>query len=113
VTAKESETPISKRADSGDPSNSDIPNSDIPNSDMPNGGMPNTDLTDVQGLSYEQARDQLISIVAQLEGGQIGLEESMALWQRGEALAKHCNTWLDGAEAKLTDVTEAKRKDQD
>jgi exodeoxyribonuclease VII small subunit len=44
----------------------------------------------------------LISIVAQLEGGQIGLEDSMALWQRGEALATHCNTWLDGAEAKLT-----------
>jgi exodeoxyribonuclease VII small subunit len=49
-----------------------------------------------------QARDELISIVAQLEGGQLGLEESMSLWQRGEALANHCNTWLDGAEAKLT-----------
>jgi len=57
---------------------------------------------DVTNLTYEQARDELISIVAQLEGGQIGLEDSMALWQRGEALATHCNTWLDGAEAKLT-----------
>ena len=61
------------------------------------------DFPDITNLTYEQARDELISIVAQLEGGQIGLEDSMALWQRGEALATHCNTWLDGAEAKLTE----------
>jgi exodeoxyribonuclease VII small subunit len=60
------------------------------------------DFPDIANLTYEQARDELISIVAQLEGGQIGLEESMALWQRGESLAAHCSTWLDGAEAKLT-----------
>jgi exodeoxyribonuclease VII small subunit len=60
------------------------------------------DFPDITNLTYEQARDELISIVAQLEGGQIGLEESMGLWQRGEALAAHCSTWLDGAEAKLT-----------
>ena len=57
---------------------------------------------DVAELSYEQARDELISVVAQLEGGQVGLEESMRLWRRGEALAAHCSTWLDGAEAALT-----------
>jgi len=60
------------------------------------------DFPDIKDLTYEQARDELISIVAQLEGGQIGLENSMGLWQRGEALAAHCSTWLDGAEAKLT-----------
>ncbi len=60
------------------------------------------DMKDIKDLTYEQARDELISIVAQLEGGQIGLEDSMTLWQRGEALATHCGTWLDGAEAKLT-----------
>lgn len=60
------------------------------------------ELPDIAELTYEQARDELISIVAQLEGGQVGLETSMALWQRGEALAAHCGTWLDGAEAKLT-----------
>ena len=60
------------------------------------------DFPDITNLTYEQARDELISIVAQLEGGQIGLEDSMGLWQRGEALATHCSTWLDGAEAKLT-----------
>jgi exodeoxyribonuclease VII small subunit len=56
----------------------------------------------VAELSYEQARDELISVVAQLEGGQLGLEESLRLWQRGEALAAHCSTWLDGAEAALS-----------
>ena len=65
-------------------------------------GADSHDLTDIEDLTYEQARDELISIVARLEGGQIGLEDSMSLWQRGEALATHCSTWLDGAEAKLT-----------
>ncbi|GAB3068514.1 MULTISPECIES: exodeoxyribonuclease VII small subunit [unclassified Phycicoccus] len=58
---------------------------------------------DVAELSYEAARDELIGIVAQLEGGQVGLEESMRLWKRGEALAAHCSTWLDDAEAALTE----------
>jgi exodeoxyribonuclease VII small subunit len=61
------------------------------------------EFADVAALSYEEARDELIAIVAQLEGGQAGLEESMRLWQRGEALAAHCSTWLDGAEAALTE----------
>jgi len=69
--------------------------------DMMHTDMTDTDMTDIASLTYEQARDELISIVAELEGGQLGLEESMTLWQRGEALAAHCNTWLDGAEAKL------------
>jgi exodeoxyribonuclease VII small subunit len=68
------------------------------------------DFPDITDLTYEQARDELISIVAQLEGGQIGLEESMALWQRGEALATHCNTWLDGAEAKLSTGSETDKQ---
>lgn len=57
---------------------------------------------DVAELSYEDARDELIDIVARLESGQSGLEESMRLWRRGEALAAHCSTWLDEAEATLT-----------
>ena len=61
------------------------------------------EFADVGELSYEQARDELITIVAQLDGGQLGLEESMRLWKRGEALATHCSTWLDGAEAALTE----------
>ena len=60
---------------------------------------------DIAELSYEQARDELITIVARLESGQVGLEESLGLWQRGEAHAAHCSTWLDGAEAKLGKVS--------
>lgn len=58
---------------------------------------------DVPQMSYEAARDELVEIVARLENGQVGLEDSMGLWQRGEALAAHCATWLDEAEARLSD----------
>lgn len=57
--------------------------------------------TDIADLSYEEARQELVDLVARLEGGQAGLEESMRLWQRGEALAAHCESWLDKAEASL------------
>jgi len=52
-------------------------------------------------LSYEQARDELIQLVEELESGQSSLEESLSLWERGEVLAKICQEWLDGAKAKL------------
>lgn len=52
-------------------------------------------------LSYEQARDELISIVQRLETGGTSLEESLALWERGEELAAICQTWLDGARQRL------------
>jgi exodeoxyribonuclease VII small subunit len=56
---------------------------------------------DVAAMSYEQARDELVGLVARLENGQVGLEESMSLWQRGEVLATHCSRWLDRAEARI------------
>lgn len=52
-------------------------------------------------LSYEQARDQLVEIVRQLESGSVPLSESMALWERGEQLAQVCQRWLDGAKARI------------
>jgi exodeoxyribonuclease VII small subunit len=55
-------------------------------------------------LSYEEARDELAKVVASLEGGQTTLEQSLALWERGEELAKICQEWLDGAKAKLAKV---------
>ena len=51
--------------------------------------------------SYEQARDELTEIVRRLEAGGVTLEESLALWERGEALATICQEWLDGARARL------------
>ena len=65
-------------------------------------GAPDDANSDVTALSYEEARDELVDIVARLENGQAGLEESMGLWQRGEALAAHCATWLDAAEARIS-----------
>ena len=52
-------------------------------------------------LSYDQARDELANVVATLEAGGVGLEESLKLWERGEELAAICQQWLDGARAKL------------
>lgn len=51
--------------------------------------------------SYEEARDELTEIVRRLEAGGVTLEESLALWERGEALARICQELLDGAKAKL------------
>ncbi|WP_267243191.1 exodeoxyribonuclease VII small subunit [Streptomyces sp. PR69] len=50
---------------------------------------------------YEQARDELIEVVRRLEAGGTTLEESLALWERGEELAKVCKHWLEGARARL------------
>lgn len=52
-------------------------------------------------LTYEAARDELIAIVAKLEAGGLGLEESLALWERGETVAAICQQWLDGARKRL------------
>ena len=52
-------------------------------------------------LSYEQARDELVRVVGELEQGSATLEESLALWERGEALANRCEEWLLGAKARL------------
>lgn len=52
-------------------------------------------------LTYEHARDELVETVRRLEAGGTTLEESLALWQRGEHLAAVCQRWLDGARAKL------------
>ena len=51
--------------------------------------------------SYEQAREELVEVVRKLEAGGITLEESLALWERGEKLATLCQEWLDGARKKI------------
>jgi exodeoxyribonuclease VII small subunit len=56
---------------------------------------------DVAELSYEQARDELVRVVNELEQGAASLEDSLALWERGEALAQRCEEWLLGAKARL------------
>lgn len=54
--------------------------------------------------SYEEAREELVEVVRTLEAGGTTLEESLALWERGEALAKVCQQWLDGARKRLDDA---------
>jgi exodeoxyribonuclease VII small subunit len=54
-----------------------------------------------ESLGYEQARDELIDVVRRLEAGGVTLEDSLALWERGEKLATICQQWLDGARARL------------
>lgn len=61
--------------------------------------------TTEEAHSYEQARDELIQVVAQLEAGGTSLEESLALWERGEKLATTCQEWLDGARERLAAAT--------
>ncbi|KJC65678.1 Exodeoxyribonuclease VII small subunit [Agreia bicolorata] len=67
--------------------------------------MPSTATTpsteDIDALSYEQARDELVRVVTELEQGSSTLEQSLALWERGEALARRCEQWLIGAKARL------------
>ncbi|HEX6194579.1 MAG TPA: exodeoxyribonuclease VII small subunit [Jiangellaceae bacterium] len=60
-----------------------------------------------ENLTYEQARDELVSVVTRLEAGGTTLEESLALWQRGEELAAICEKFLDGARAKLDAASQA------
>lgn len=62
---------------------------------------------DVASLSYEQARDELVEVVTRLEQGAATLEESLALWERGEALAARCEEWLQGAKTRLDAARQA------
>ncbi|SIT71387.1 exodeoxyribonuclease VII small subunit [Microbacterium sp. RU33B] len=60
-----------------------------------------SETTDIATLSFEQARDELVRVVAELEQGAPTLEQSLALWERGEALAARCEEWLLGAKRRL------------
>jgi exodeoxyribonuclease VII small subunit len=61
--------------------------------------------------SYEEAREELVDVVRRLESGGTDLEESLALWERGEKLAQICQGWLDGAKKRL-DAALAKTDEQ-
>ena len=61
--------------------------------------------------SFEQARDELAQVVTALESGGLSLEESLALWQRGEQAAEVCMKWLDSARARLEQAAPAHSED--
>jgi exodeoxyribonuclease VII small subunit len=71
--------------------------------------------TDAQtdALSYEQARDELASVVKRLETGGLTLEQSLELWERGERLAAVCGRLLEGARARLSAATAERSGDPD
>jgi exodeoxyribonuclease VII small subunit len=58
----------------------------------------------VEDLTYEEAFAELQDVVSDLETGELPLEESLALFERGQALSKHCNTLLENAELKLKEL---------
>ncbi len=68
-----------------------------------------TDIPDISALAYEEARDRLAEVVRALEAGNVPLEQALALWERGEALAAHCQHLLDGARRRLDDARAAAR----
>jgi exodeoxyribonuclease VII small subunit len=63
-------------------------------------------------LDYEQARDELAAVVAKLEAGGLSLEESLALWERGETLAKICDRHLAGARERVESALAAVENEQ-
>jgi exodeoxyribonuclease VII small subunit len=69
-------------------------------------------MTETPDIPYEQARDELIAVVQQLEVGGTSLDESLALWERGELLAGVCQQWLDGARSRLAAAAGQSSADQ-
>jgi exodeoxyribonuclease VII small subunit len=59
---------------------------------------------DIAAMDYEQARDELADVVHALETGGLSLDESVALWERGELLARRCEQQLAGARERVDDV---------
>jgi len=68
---------------------------------------------DVAELGYEAARDELVVVVKTLELGGLDLDESLALWERGEALAKRCEEHLAGARKRVEDALAHADEDDD
>jgi exodeoxyribonuclease VII small subunit len=68
-------------------------------------GQSNQDNTDVGQFSFERAIDELESIVKRLEDGKVPLEESVAIYERGEALKQRCEDLLRQAEARVQKIT--------
>ena len=66
--------------------------------------MTNDDVTPISQLGYEKCRDELIEVVRVLEQGGLDLDASLALWERGEELAKRCEEHLAGARQRVADA---------
>ena len=69
--------------------------------------------TEPAKLSYEEARNELVQVVADLEAGTATLEQTIELWERGEALAARCEEWLVGAKERLNKAKAASTETDD
>lgn len=69
-------------------------------------------VTPVSELGYEQCRDELIEVVRVLEQGGLDLDASLTLWERGEELAKRCESHLAGAQARIEAALAASETEQ-
>jgi len=69
--------------------------------------------TEPAKLSYEEARNELVQVVADLEAGTATLEQTIELWERGEALASRCEEWLVGAKERLNKAKAASTETDD
>ena len=67
--------------------------------------MADSTLDDIKAMSFETALKELESIVGKLESGQAPLAESIAIYERGEALKAHCEALLKAAEMRIEKIT--------
>ncbi|WAC54706.1 exodeoxyribonuclease VII small subunit [Gordonia sp. SL306] len=81
--------------------------------DQENPGLDDGDWTPVEELGYEEARDELVDVVATLEHGGLDLDASLALWERGEALAARCEEHLAGARDRIESALAESDADDD
>ncbi|MDE3721716.1 exodeoxyribonuclease VII small subunit [Nocardiopsis sp. N85] len=70
-----------------------------------------TDKPDEPELGYEESREELNTVVRRLEAGGLSLKDSLALWERGEELARICERWLEGARATMAAAMDEREKD--
>jgi exodeoxyribonuclease VII small subunit len=66
----------------------------------------------ISELGYEEAREELIEVVQQLEQGGGGLDASLKLWERGEELAKRCEEHLAGARKRIEDALASREPEE-
>ncbi|MBF6060768.1 exodeoxyribonuclease VII small subunit [Nocardia terpenica] len=74
--------------------------------------MTDSDQADIATFGYERARDELVNVVKMLEQGGMDLDDSLSLWERGEALAARCEEHLAGARKRVEDALSRRESDQ-
>lgn len=75
--------------------------------------MNSVSIKPISELGYEEARDELIAVVQQLEQGGLDLDASLNLWERGEKLAQRCEEHLAGARQRVEQALAARESDED